>query len=345
MKRRVSSDEVLHLKLRRLLAQKIYEGTYADGALLPPERDLADEHRMSRVTVRSTLDAMEKEGIISRRQGHGTHVSLTAKAHAGALDICAVIAPAENPFFAEFIRCFEAAAERNDTLVVYKAGGARIEDTVFRCYERGIRSAVIWPYDESIDVPRLARLRGLGMNFVLFDRIVDSNTADFISVDNAHAIDSLYDRLIEHGAKHIAYVGWENDVITSTIEREAAYVRHGVNAVYRLPWRREKSIDTDAIALLGTLPSSIDAVICGNGVIGMAVQRASAHARSIVVACVDDLPGASELAITVYAQPMEVLARTAYDRLIEQNTKPRTWKASTILRKGDIIEHARRTTP
>ncbi|HOX06904.1 MAG TPA: GntR family transcriptional regulator [Planctomycetota bacterium] len=44
------------------------------GKLLAPERELADAFGVSRDTVRKGLDELEREGLISRRQGLGTQV-------------------------------------------------------------------------------------------------------------------------------------------------------------------------------------------------------------------------------------------------------------------------------
>ena len=45
----------------------------ADDAL-PPERDLADDFGVSRITVRKAIDGLVSEGLLVRRQGSGTFV-------------------------------------------------------------------------------------------------------------------------------------------------------------------------------------------------------------------------------------------------------------------------------
>jgi GntR family transcriptional regulator len=42
---------------------------------LPPERDLATDFGVSRITVRKALDALVAEGLLTRKQGAGTFVS------------------------------------------------------------------------------------------------------------------------------------------------------------------------------------------------------------------------------------------------------------------------------
>lgn len=54
------------------LFDRITNGHAPDHGMLPSEQALAVEHGVSRVTVRRALAELEKEGLISRRQGAGT---------------------------------------------------------------------------------------------------------------------------------------------------------------------------------------------------------------------------------------------------------------------------------
>ena len=56
--------------LREAIDRRILD---ADDAL-PPERDLADEFGVSRITVRKAIDGLVSEGLLMRRQGSGTFV-------------------------------------------------------------------------------------------------------------------------------------------------------------------------------------------------------------------------------------------------------------------------------
>lgn len=331
---------LLHQKLRSILARKIFDGQYEEGALLPTERELAETYKVSRVTVRGTLARMEAEGVILRRQGHGTRVRLRNSGFPGTMGIIAVIAPGGNPFFSSFISRFEAAAEENDAMVVFKATGRQpMEDILFRFYERNIRNIVVWPYDEAIRIDAFVRLRGLGMNMVFFDRVVHSGMADGVSVDNEEAIRALYRHLRAKGGRKIVYIGWENDVLTSNTDREKAFQAiGGEDFIYRLPWKKEQGVEADLDAVLKRIPRDTRGILCGNGVIGIAARKQCVRrGRDIFVACVDDLPGAASLALTAYAQPMEALASAAYQRLVLQNTEAGSWKAKTLYLKGKLI--------
>jgi GntR family transcriptional regulator len=56
------------------LRQRITAGVYSRNALIPGERDLAEEFGVARVTVRAALSALERENLVLREQGRGTIV-------------------------------------------------------------------------------------------------------------------------------------------------------------------------------------------------------------------------------------------------------------------------------
>ncbi|HEX5459029.1 MAG TPA: GntR family transcriptional regulator [Steroidobacteraceae bacterium] len=70
-----SSPLPLYQQLQRALRQAIENRVLGPDDALPPERDLANEFRISRITVRKAIDGLVSEGMLVRRQGSGTFVS------------------------------------------------------------------------------------------------------------------------------------------------------------------------------------------------------------------------------------------------------------------------------
>jgi len=58
-----------------LLKDSIVSGRIRPGSKLPGELKLADEHRVSRVTVRRAMESLTDEGLVSRKPGQGTIVN------------------------------------------------------------------------------------------------------------------------------------------------------------------------------------------------------------------------------------------------------------------------------
>lgn len=65
----------LYQQLQRALRVAINKELLAPDEALPPERDLAEEFQISRITVRKALDGLVAEGLLARRQGAGTFVT------------------------------------------------------------------------------------------------------------------------------------------------------------------------------------------------------------------------------------------------------------------------------
>ncbi|MBK5960438.1 GntR family transcriptional regulator [Rhodoplanes elegans] len=94
------------LKTRRLyllLRDRIVTGAVAPGGRLPSEPALAQEHGVSRVTVRRALDLLADEGLVRRRVGSGTFVE----------DV-----PASRPIVADFSNVLSNLIEMGRTTAV-----------------------------------------------------------------------------------------------------------------------------------------------------------------------------------------------------------------------------------
>ena len=64
----------LYQQLQRALRQAIETRLIGPDDALPPERDIAEDFHISRITVRKAIDGLVSEGLLVRRQGAGTFV-------------------------------------------------------------------------------------------------------------------------------------------------------------------------------------------------------------------------------------------------------------------------------
>jgi GntR family transcriptional regulator len=65
----------LYPKLQDALRRAIESQLLKPQDALPPERDLATDFKVSRITVRKAMDGLVSEGLLVRRQGAGTFVA------------------------------------------------------------------------------------------------------------------------------------------------------------------------------------------------------------------------------------------------------------------------------
>ena len=68
-------NQPLYLQLCDALADRIAAGEWKPGDALPNETDLAREFGVSSGTMRKSLDLLESERLLTRRQGRGTFVN------------------------------------------------------------------------------------------------------------------------------------------------------------------------------------------------------------------------------------------------------------------------------
>lgn len=64
----------LYERVARVLAADIARGEYPVGERLPPERELAQAHGVSRPTIREAIIALELDGLVDVRMGSGVYV-------------------------------------------------------------------------------------------------------------------------------------------------------------------------------------------------------------------------------------------------------------------------------
>ncbi|WP_354307785.1 GntR family transcriptional regulator [Sphingomonas trueperi] len=72
---REGNPSPLYLQLQQLIREAISGKILAQGDAIPPERDLAVEYDVSRITVRKAIGGLVEEGLLTRRRGAGTFVA------------------------------------------------------------------------------------------------------------------------------------------------------------------------------------------------------------------------------------------------------------------------------
>lgn len=69
-----ASEAPLYYQLYSVLKERIIDGVYAVGSILPSESDMIQEFGVSRITIRRALADLENDGYIEKRKGKGSLV-------------------------------------------------------------------------------------------------------------------------------------------------------------------------------------------------------------------------------------------------------------------------------
>lgn len=336
-------EQNLYENVKKKICRMIYEDIYQDGDLIPPERRLSEELGVSRVTVRKALKLLEEERIIERIQGSGTRVALQYGAREGSMDIITLVAPAQNAFFSRFIDAFQTAAEEVDSLVLFKQKprNMSLEKCLFQIYEKNLKNVVLWLEDMELSQEALRKLRGLGMNIVLFDTTFESSYADAVCLDNRDAVKNLYRLLEKQGCQRVGFVGWDEMQVRSVRIREEEFCRLSkTKRVCRMSWAYRNRLDELPMELAGeqlAALSDCDGIIYSVAELGIPYERL-AKERGILhqAAMIDVLPGGEKLGITSMEQDFQGMSEQIFDCLKRQNQEGSAWKAGVYQVKGRL---------
>ena len=69
------SHVAMHRQIAQRLREAIMRGEYGADGRIPPEAELMQHFEVSRITARQAVDALEREGLVVRKQGKGTYVA------------------------------------------------------------------------------------------------------------------------------------------------------------------------------------------------------------------------------------------------------------------------------
>jgi GntR family transcriptional regulator len=63
-----------YYQLREIIRERIVNGDWAPGTIIPSERELCERYGISRMTARQSITDLVNEGLLYREQGKGTYV-------------------------------------------------------------------------------------------------------------------------------------------------------------------------------------------------------------------------------------------------------------------------------
>jgi GntR family transcriptional regulator len=70
----LADKQPFYLQVRNSIRQKIENGEWLEGDLIPSEKELAELYGVSRVTIRTAITSLVQEQLLTRRAGFGTTV-------------------------------------------------------------------------------------------------------------------------------------------------------------------------------------------------------------------------------------------------------------------------------
>lgn len=330
--------------LAETLRNDILSGKYLCDSPLPSLRGLMRRHSLSDRTVRQALDALAHEGLIERRQGSGTFVSVKGLARKIGF---IVPGTAYSEFFSRIVCEVLSLAQKAGKELLFgeivtkdpKARAREAKKMALQFVEQGVSGVIYQPVEfvrnsEACNREIMALFEKAHVPVVLLDcDIVKSpkrSTFDLVSINNESAGGQLAELLIAKGARNIHFLLHPdhspnmykrmNGVMTTVIA-------HG------LDWSPDHVMDIptdDAKALVRHVRQyRPDAIVCGTDLVAAYLNRALAEAGirvpdDLFLVGFDDQRTAEIMSptLTTIRQPCELLANRAFSRLLERMVDP-----------------------
>ena len=161
----------LYQRLQDALRAAIETQVLKAQQALPPERDLASDFAVSRITIRKAIDGLVSEGLLVRRQGAGTFVAgRVEKQFSKLTSFSEDMAARGRTAHSEWIQKTEAAVTPDESLTlglspgtrVYRFGRIRFADDLAMALEYSTIPGFGLPGLDSVDASLYAALDAAG---------------------------------------------------------------------------------------------------------------------------------------------------------------------------------------
>jgi GntR family transcriptional regulator, arabinose operon transcriptional repressor len=156
----------LYIQLVNHFRKMIQNGTLAPGARLPTELELAQEHEISRNTVRQAMSSLVQEGLLERHKGRGTFVRdllvQSGQPRIAEKRIGVMLCYAGEQLTMEILIGIEQAAKSHGYLVSFaysEESAAQQARDIERLHNDNVAGLIIFPLSDEDDDPMIAQLQ------------------------------------------------------------------------------------------------------------------------------------------------------------------------------------------
>jgi DNA-binding LacI/PurR family transcriptional regulator len=241
-----------YYQIKKALSDRIASGDYGPGDKLPSELELARQNDVSPMTVRQAYKELEASGLVLRRQGLGTFVSVRSSdknlSRKRGVDIGILMNSlrGDGLFFAELLQGIEAGSHASGfNTHLLSANGKKIQDAandlLKTMFEKGQIDGVI--AIGTFSAPDLDYLDACGIPVVFIDSDYRRFPIHAVLLDDAGYVKAWTQSLFAAGFRDIALLCGERSVERSDIQRRADRMEDGfrqafISARRRCPSRR-----------------------------------------------------------------------------------------------------------
>jgi DNA-binding LacI/PurR family transcriptional regulator len=330
------------------LIKDIMDGIYAPDGKLPGEVHLAESFGVSRMTLRSALDELRRQGLIEKRNGAGSFLTKRAYRRSGLIGL---VIPDYESY--EFFSGIKTETERHAGRLGYRVSlvfsSERSHETLVHDIRRKVRELAVERAEGVIFRPFVAEdmvetnkeivniLHNAEIPVVLIDsditRPPNRSSTDLVAVSNVNAGRVIANHLHGCGYRRIAFLmqermpfanaNWSNRLFGLAGELALLGCEESVRQLDFAPTDERK------ITRLLRSRNKPDAIVCGNDEQAIIlIDTLSRIGRrvpdDVAVVGFDDIAAARETCppLTTISQPVRKLAATAFKTLLARIRYP-----------------------
>ncbi|MFW5695239.1 MAG: GntR family transcriptional regulator [Alkalispirochaeta sp.] len=343
-------------KYRRIydyLYRMVREGEYSTGQQLPTEAELTRQFGVSRPTVIRALNALQAEGIITRRAGSGSYVRLE-RPEASLNRLFGLLVPGlgKGEIFEPICAQIAARAEANDFSLLWSGSHIRTEeaahvlvDVARRYIDNQVAGVFFEPLElspsfDAINRRLVSMLEEAGIPMILIDSdylpFPYRSRYDLVGIDNFRSGYLVAEHFLRRGVSRVDFLARPYSAYTISLRLRgyrAALIDYGV--VPQPDWVHFGNPEDERFVRNRLIASGPKHVICGNDETAAALMPqlelfGVAIPEDVAIVAFDDIRYASMLKIplTTFHQPVQEIGNLALEamlwRLGNPDAPPRT---------------------
>jgi len=336
-------------RLRRM----VLSGTYRRGDRLPTESELSAQFGMSRPTITRALNALQKEGLISRRTGSGSYVE-TANEMNETNRLFGLLIPGlgEGEIFEPICAQIASRAEQDDFSLLWSGSHIRGErapdvlvDVARRYIDNDVAGVFFEPLEHTPSFDKINRqlitlFSDADVPVVLIDSdyrpFPERSGYDLVGIDNFRSGYLVTEHFLRRGIPRVDFLARPYSAYTISIRLRgyrAALLDYGI--VPRQEWVHFGNPEDDDFVQSAIVRSGAEHLVCGNDETAAALmprldQLGIRIPDDLRIVGFDDIRYASMLRVplTTLHQPAQEIGNLALEtmfwRIANRDSPPRT---------------------
>ena len=353
-------DEYKYLGIVNWAKEVIREKNLSAGDKFLSETELCGIHNVSRQTVRQALAYMERQGILSRKQGSGSFIqnpnAMSAEMNSNLVGIVSTYF--SDYIFPSIVTGIERVLTNNNVSMQLMTTSNQVAEearALEKMLAQNISGLIVEPSKSALPNPNMAlynEIRARDIPLVFFNAKYSWSSNPLVAMDDYAAGQIATEHLISLGHRkitgifvfdnmqgHKRYQGFMNSLIDHNIPMPE-------KRVLWFPAGEQSALFAESGSGLSSLLDDSTAVVCYNDslaveLLGFCKQQGRNVPDDLSIVGIDDskLAKICEIPLTSVQHPKQLLGETAATILLEQMSNP-TFKAKDTLFLPKLIKRA-----